>query len=188
MNYIVPTITKTVILHTMNYITEYIATIHSLFNYITTHKNTDYQIYQIQIEKSDINNKLMIIFSLIKSIINKYNSDTTENFKLDTTENFKLDTNEYEIIDNNIDKLIHNINLPEPLKISLISTLEIIQKIHFVLESIHNKMVYHDKSFSKYIYKLNIHNDIEKFINYNELFNTRINIFFNVIKLYNINL
>jgi hypothetical protein len=180
MNYIVPTITKTLMFHTINYITEYISTIHTLFTYITTHNNTDYQIYQIEIEKSDINNKLLLIESLIKSIIKKYNCNNYENITTDVIE--------YELIDNDINKLIKGINLPDPLKISLISTFEIIQKIHNILESIHDKMVYHNKSFSKYIYKLNIHNDIEKFINYNDLFDTRINIFFSIIKLYNINL
>ena len=78
---------------------------------------------------------------------------------------------------------INNIITNEPIKISILSVLEIIIKINNLLEIIKNKIIEHNSSYIRILYTLNIHNEISKIINLNNIFNDRLQLLFEILKI-----
>ena len=50
----------------------YISSTQNIFRFIVDHKDSDYAVFQHQIESTDLTNKLQITNALIKDIIQKY--------------------------------------------------------------------------------------------------------------------
>jgi hypothetical protein len=75
-------------------------------------------------------------------------------------------------------------NVPEPIKISLNSTLEIIEKINYVLNKIHNKIKNHSASYVKYVSKLNLSNEINELVSFDKIFDKRLGLLLEVLKIY----
>ena len=185
MNFILLSIAQTFILHTISSLSNTITTTQNIINFVMMHKNNDYHNFKLDLDKTDINNKLNIILSIIKSIIKKYYFNDIGNFdelinNKNTNENYH---NEFEIINAN---KIENVHLSDPLKIIINSNLDTIKKIQLILYNIHVKILNHDKSYSKYIYKIKIKNEIDDFMLQNKIFEKKIKMLFKICKLYNI--
>jgi hypothetical protein len=75
-------------------------------------------------------------------------------------------------------------DVPEPVKISLSSTLEIIDKINGVLEQIHRKIKLYSCSYTKYITKLNIKNEVDNLINLDKIFEKRLGLLLEIVLIY----
>jgi len=71
----------------------------------------------------------------------------------------------------------------EPIKISLLSVLEIIIKINNVLKIIKDKIIAYNKSYFKIFTSLNIHNEINRIISLNNIFNDRLQLLFEILKI-----
>lgn len=72
----------------------------------------------------------------------------------------------------------------EPVKLSILSTLETIYNINIVFDLIHKKIIEYDKCYFNF-YKLNIKNEIQKINHFNEVFNSRLDLLFKIIDIYN---
>jgi len=195
-----PIVTYNAVMYSIYSLSTSINSTQTVFNFILQHKDSDYVIFQNQLETTDLNIKLNIISALIKDIIKTHciNSGLSEqndivnitnqilNPKIDISlssaeKNISL-LEEYGIVDiktNGID-----IKLPDPVKLSLLSTLEIIEKINQTLEQIHQKIICHQKIYFKSIFKIKIHNEINKIIGYTHIFNSRLNLLFEILKIY----
>lgn len=188
-------ITQDIIFKCVSSLSTSILSTYNLYNFIVSNSNSDYKIYQTQINSTDLANKLLLASSLIKDIIKKhhfathpdlsigeimklYDSNVEEEIKIihDSFEEFNI----ISFIQSN--KIISNI--PEPVKISLYSTLEIIDKINNILNIIHKKIKNHSESFIKYLTKLNIHLEVEQLIELNKIFDTRLNLLLDILKIY----
>jgi hypothetical protein len=75
-------------------------------------------------------------------------------------------------------------NVPEPVKISLNSTLKIIDKINHTLNKIHDKIKIHSSSYLKYVSKLNLSNETDELINLDRIFDKRLGLLLEVLKIY----
>jgi hypothetical protein len=149
-------------------------------------------------KKVDIDNLLLELFNpkynlldeseIIETKSSTKSSTNSSNTVLDKSINnsqamISFETNNFTIIE-----LVKNssidIIIPEPIKISLLSTLEIINKINNILEKVKNKILQHEKSYLKNIIKINIYNEINEIINLTNLFNLRLDMLFKLLKIY----
>lgn len=152
----------------------------------------------IEHKKVDIDNLLLELFNpkynlldeseIIETKSSTKSSTNSSNTVLDKSINnsqamISFETNNFTIIE-----LVKNssidIIIPEPIKISLLSTLEIINKINNILEKVKNKILQHEKSYLKNIIKINIYNEINEIINLTNLFNLRLDMLFKLLKIY----
>lgn len=194
MNIIIPQIiAKKLILKCISSLSSNILLSYNFYYFITSNTSNDYQNYQQEIISTDLANKLLISSSLIKDIIKKYHFDSNiNNISIETiiknyNEQVKIEVvpdEEFNIISHIQNNSIIT-NIPEPVKIAIGSTLEIIDKINGILEIIHLKINSHSNSFIKYIKKLDIKNEVEILINYDKIFEKRLNLLFEIIKIYN---
>lgn len=131
MNIVVTSITTDIMLRTLTNISTTIVSTNSIYKWFINHKNNDYNIYKKKIISTDLNNKLLIIEALVKDIIKNYYLKEDDNIN-EIIDNF-IKENEQEIDDFSVinynDNLKIFLKIPEPLKISLLSNLEIIHSI-----------------------------------------------------------
>ena len=159
---------------------------HTVFNYIMTHKEDEFILLQNELLLSDINNKLIIITSLIKNILDKNNitniDELIKNYKkplIELLDDFNIVSYQEIPTDNSI-------NLQEPIKISLNSTLDIVEQINKVLHSIHDKIVNHKKSYIKYVSRINVHSELQQIKTLDIIFDKRLKLLLDLLLIYNI--
>ena len=182
-------IPKDIIIHCITSLTTSIMSAHNIYNFIIEHKSNDYQEYQMELIKTDLINNILIATSIIKDILKAhyFNKDDdmeklleqykkSEMFKCEQIDDFNV----ISFIDEH--KLVANI--PQPVHICLRTTLEIIDKLNLVLEQIKNKIQKHDKSFTKYVSRICLKNELTQIKTNNELFEKRLDKLINIIKIY----
>jgi hypothetical protein len=189
MNIIISKISSDIIIHSLTNITRTFLSTNLLYGWFINQNNKNYDIYKNKIISLDLNNKLLIIESLIINIIKKYYEQDILDIDINIiniNENIITEdtiTDDFTIINYN-DKFNLFTKIPEPVKISLISNLEIINLINYDLSSIKSKIDYHNNSFFYMLYNINIDIEINK-IYYNTLiFEKRINLLFQLLQIY----
>lgn len=183
MDHIIPFLTYNAIFYSLTSLSTSITSTQNIFNFIIQHKDSDYQVFQHQLETTDLHNKLNIVSSIIKDILQKHlpNKNDVENILNPEYEIEQVD--EFSMV-NLIKKTSIDLKVPEPVKLALLSCLEIIIKINNLLEKIHVKIVNHQKTFLKNLVKINIMSEINKIIADTQIFNSRLQILFEVLKIY----
>ena len=154
----------------------YISSTQNIFRFIVDHKDSDYAVFQHQIESTDLTNKLQITNALIKDIIQKYEKVLFDSPLIITDKG-----NDGTMID------IEHLQLskvPSPIQISIISTIEVTNKIHSLLETIQNKIKVHQASYIRSIIKINIGLDINKLIALTNIFNQRLKLLMHLLAIY----
>lgn len=190
MNLLFPNISKNIIMH----LTSTIMSSHTVFNYIIGHKEDEFLVLQNELLVSDINNKLIIITSLIKNIFNNNNitniDELIKHYKKPLVELIDIQ-NDDDLSIVNYKELpfapeVTNLTIAEPIKIAINSTLDIIEKINEVLYSIHNKIVIYKKSYTKYISRINVHNELQQIKTLDIIFDKRLKILLDLLLIYKI--
>ncbi len=194
MNIILPhLVTQDIIVKCVSSLTTSIISSYNLYNVIITHSisQSDYQNYQNQITSTDLANKLLLASSIIKDIIKKHHFKTDSNIPIEKIIELYKDELKIEFDgEEGFDMITHiqnnNIisNVPEPVKISLNSTLEIIDKINMILNKIHNKIKTYSGSYLKYVSKLNLFEETEELIGLDKIFDKRLGLLLEVLKIY----
>jgi len=202
MNLLFPsTISKNIIMH----LTSIIMSSHTVFNYIIGHKEDEFLVLQNELLVSDINNKLVIITSLIKNIFNNNNitniDELIKHYKKPLVELIDIQNDDDLSIVNykelppelcrkpeglDLPPEVTNLTIAEPIKIAINSTLDIIEKINEVLYSIHNKIVTYKKSYTKYISRINVHNELQQIKTLDIIFDKRLKILLDLLLIYKI--
>ncbi len=183
MDTIFPLLTYNAIIYSITSLSTSITSTQNILNFIIQHKDNEYNIFQHQLEQTDLHNKLNIISLLIKDILHKHcNSENIIEKILHPI--IEVNNNDDYNIVNLINDTTLKLEIPEPVKFALLSCLEIIIKINIMLENIQNKIIKHQKSFLKNLIKINIGFEINKIILFTELFNSRLYILFEVLKIY----
>ena len=174
---------------------------HTVFNYIIGHKEDEFLVLQNELLVSDINNKLVIITSLIKNIFNNNNitniDELIKHYKKPLVELIDIQ-NDDDLSIVNYKELplelcrkpegleVTNLTIAEPIKIAINSTLDIIEKINEVLYSIHNKILTYKKSYTKYISRINVHNELQQIKTLDIIFDKRLKILLDLLLIYKI--
>jgi hypothetical protein len=191
MNVLLPTVSSDIIYYCITSLSTSISSTQNLYNFIInySHTNNDYIVYQNKLINTDIPNKLQVSSLLITDIIKKYHLSDKEDINLSEWVEKNCNLNVIEDDEFNIVSNIKNNNiisdLPKPLKLILQSTLEIITNINETLKMIQNKINKYNISYFSYFYKLNIHDDVNKLVTYCDIFDKRLTMLFDILKVYN---
>ena len=190
MDYVIPIITCNAIFYSLTAISTSITSTQNIFKFIIDNKESDYIKWQRQLEATDLYNKLHITYALIKEIIKNNSSieDVDKVMQELTNSKFKIiDYNDYLLIE--FQKTVVDINIPafagmpEYIKLSLFSLLDVINKLNNILEKIHYKIIKHQKILFKNFFTININDDIQYVISLTNLFNNRLNLLFDLLKV-----
>ena len=187
MNIIISKISSDIIIHSLTNITRTFLSTNLLYGWFMNQNNKNYDIYKNKIISLDLNNKLLIIESLIVNIIKKYYEQDIIDIDImnlnDTVTTEDTINDDFTIVNYN-DKFNLFTKIPEPVKISLISNLEIINSINNDLTIIKSKIDRHNNSYFYMLYNINIDSEINQ-IYYNTLiFEKRINLLFQLLQIY----
>jgi hypothetical protein len=191
MNVLLPTLSSDIIYYCITSLSTSISSTQNLYNFIInySHTNNDYIVYQNKLINTDIPNKLQVSSLLITDIIKKYHLSDKEDINLAEWVEKNCNLNVIEDDEFNVVSNIKNNNiisdLPKPLKLILQSTLEIITNINETLKLIQNKINQYNISYFSYFYKLNIHDDVNKLVTYCDIFDKRLTMLFDILKVYN---
>jgi len=191
MNVLLPTLSSDIIYYCITSLSTSISSTQNLYNFIInySHTNNDYIVYQNKLINTDIPNKLQVSSLLITDIIKKYHLSDKEDINLAEWVEKNCNLNVIEDDEFNVVSNIKNNNiisdLPKPLKLILQSTLEIITNINDTLKMIQNKINQYNISYFSYFYKLNIHDDVNKLVTYCDIFDKRLTMLFDILKVYN---
>ena len=185
---ILSSITNDIFIRTLTNITTSLISTHSLFVWFVDYKNNDYNIYKKEIKLTDLHNKLLIVSALIKDIIKKYYLKNDENidfiiqkFINDTTD--KMTKDNFILIDYD-EKINIFSEIPECIKLALVSTLEIITILNNEINKIHNKIQTHHKRWISYIYSIKIQQEMDTILEHNIIFDKRLNLLFKILNSY----
>ncbi len=193
MNIIIPQIvTNEIIFKCITSLSSTILSSYNFYNFIITNASNDYLDYQKEITSTDLANKLLVASSLIKDIIKKHHFDSVnKNIPIEKIiETYKEQVKIEILQDEGFDIITHIQNnsiiadVPEPVKISLNSTLDAIDKINIILEQIHIKINSYSNSYTKYVTKLNIKQEVEKLISLDLIFEKRLKLLFEIVLIY----
>ena len=181
-------ITNDIFIRTLTNITTSLISTHSLFVWFVDYKNNDYNIYKKEIKLTDLHNKLLIDSALIKDIIKKYYLKTDENidfiiqkFINETTD--KMTKDNFILIDYD-EKINIFTEIPDCIKLALVSTLEIITILNNEINKIHLKIQGHHKRWVSYIYSIKIQNEMDTILEHNLILDKRLNLLFKILNAY----
>jgi hypothetical protein len=153
--------------------------------------NNDYKLYQNKLLSADLSTKLSIMNAVIGDIIRKQN--IIDGIELDSGENSLIinHKNTLNIIDDDGFDIVTNVDninlierLPKTIKVSIHSNIDIINKINQTLNSIQDKIQKYNAAYFSYFYRLNIHDDVENIILYCDIFDKRLSMLLDILKLY----
>ncbi len=154
----------------------YISSTQNIFRFIVDHKDSDYAVFQHQLESTDLTNKLQITDALIKDIIQRYEKVLFDNLVSVTDKGDDGTMIEIEQLKLN--------KVPSPIQISIMSTIEVTNKIHTLLETIQHKIKLHQSSYIRSMIKINIGLDINKLIALTNIFNQRLELLMHLLAIY----
>ena len=181
-------ITNDIFIRTLTNITTSLISTHSLFVWFVDYKNNDYNIYKKEIKLTDLHNKLLIVSALIKDIIKKYYLKTDENIdfiiqKFINETKDKMTKDNFVLIDYD-EKINIFTEIPDCIKLALVSTLEIITILNNEINKIHNKIQTHHKRWISYIYSIKIQQEMDTILEHNIIFDKRLNLLFQILNAY----
>lgn len=190
----IPILTCNMLFYSITILSTSITSSQNVIKFVTENKICDSVRFKDDLETLDIQNKLKIVESLIFDILKKscntvdeYNSlktfITNPDSKL-TTEKELDDFILVEFDSNMSDSYPILNNIDEPLKLSLLSTLEVTQHINNIIMVMNNKIITHNKSYLNKFITLCLKKELNKLTKYTNLLDKRLQILFELVKIY----
>lgn len=186
MDFMLPAVACNTLFYSITCFSTYISSTQNIFKFIVEHKDSDYAIFQHQLESTDLTNKLNITSALIKDIVNTHCCNELTN-KKDPFICKEIQESGLYIIEIEIVNTMNFDKIPEPIKIAMLSTLDIANKIIVLIETIHKKIQIHQLSYMKSFIKINIGTEIKNIMTLTQLFNMRLDMLINLLKIYHLN-
>lgn len=168
-----PLVACNAIFYSITLFSTYISSTQNIFKFIVEHKDSDYVVFQHQLESTDLINKMEIANELIKDIVIKWSPDALN-------EQMPKDTQDGVLIGGSI-----NLDsVPQPIKLAILSLLTVSNKISGVLDIIYCKINAHQQSYVKSFIKIKIGDDIGKIVSMTELFEQRLELLLSLLSIY----
>ena len=182
MDFMLPAVACNALFYSVTSFSSYLSSTQNIFKFIVEHKDSEYSVFQRQLEATDLTNKLEITASLIRDVIRRYCSSIDDaSIKAFVSGVTSVVTEDGVMIDA---PTISLDEIPEPIKMSLLSLLETSNKIHVLIETIHQKMHQHQSSYMKSLKKINIGTDVSKIVFLTGIFNGRLDLLLTLLKIY----
>jgi len=160
----------------------------SVIKYLLCYKESELDIFKKELFNTDLCNNLQIVSSIIDDIVKNHNkNNNNDKYEIEKIEIINNDSSLNEsclILHNDYKVKKKNIYLPEPVKQILFTTYEVIEEIKKYLEIIQFKIQNHETKYLKNWRSININNDINNIIKINLIFEKRMKLLFEVIKIY----
>jgi hypothetical protein len=159
----------------------------NVIKYLLCYKESELDIFKKELFRTDLCNNLQLVSSIIDDIIKNHNKNNNNNYEIEKIEIINNDSplNESCLILHNDYKIKKkNINFPEPVKQILFKTYETIEQIKKYLEIIQFKIHDHENKYLKNWRSINIKEDVNNINNINLIFEKRMKLLFEVIKIY----
>jgi hypothetical protein len=169
----VPFVACNALFYSITLFSTYISSTQNIFKFIVEHKDSDYVVFQHQLESTDLINKMEIANALINEIVKKWTDNKEVDLSKDTTDGVLVNANS-----------INMVGVPLPIKLSIQSLLTISNKINTTLDIIYCKINAHQQSYVKSFIKIKIADDIAKIVSMTALFEQRLNLMVNLLKIY----
>jgi hypothetical protein len=158
-----------------------------VIKYLLCYKESELDIFKKELYNTDLCNNLQLVSCIIDDIVKNHNKNNNDKYEIEKIEIINNDSTLNEsclILHNDYKIKKKNIYLPEPVKQILFTTYEIIEQIKKYLEIIQFKIHDHDNKYLKNWRSINIKDDINNIININLIFEKRMKLLFEVIKIY----
>ena len=158
-----------------------------VIKYLLCQKESELDIFKKELFNTDLCNNLQIVSCIIDDIVKNHNKNNNDKYEIEKIEIINNDSTLNEsclILHNDYKIKKKNIYLPEPVKQILFTTYEIIEQIKKYLEIIQFKIHDHDNKYLKNWRSINIKEDINNIISINLIFEKRMKLLFEVIKIY----
>jgi hypothetical protein len=158
-----------------------------VIKYLLCYKESELDIFKKELFNTDLCNNLQIVSCIIDDIVKNHNKNNKDKYEIEKIEIINNDSTLNEsclILHNDYKIKKKNIYLPEPVKQILFTTYETIEQIKKYLEIIQFKIHDHDNKYLKNWRSVNIKDDINNVININLIFEKRMKLLFEVIKIY----
>jgi len=164
----IPVITCNMLFYSMSAISSSITSSQNVVKFMSEHKDNDITIFKNELEIMDLTMKLKIVETLVFDILKKYckNEDDFEMVKNNIRDPLLIS----DVSDNGYDfALIEMKNkitifdkMDEPIRHSLLSTSEIVQKINGIITKAQEKILTHEQSYLNKLITLSLHNEINQ--------------------------
>ena len=162
-----------------------------IIGYLLSSKETDLILFKNELTVSDMCNNLNVILTLIEDIVKKHNkTNPTKILEINDNEcvDIIMEGNNLEesclVLSDNIKVNKKCINLSEPVKKALFSTYEVIEEIKKILNGVHQRTIRHEQKYLKGWRTLNLSKEINEIKNINIIFEKRVKMLFEIIKIY----
>jgi hypothetical protein len=186
----VPIITCNMLLYSITSLSNSISSSQNVVKFISEHKDCDSVIFKNEIVEMDLENKLRIVETLIYSVIKRFSVDNNEfEFAKKEIQNPKIfsnnmtENNEFALVEVESSPLFLK-RIDEPVKISLISTSEIVQNINALILKINEKINNYKKSYMKNIISLSLKYELSSLHKYVKILDLRLHMLFELLKIY----
>ena len=184
-----PLITGNMIYYCLTSISTSITSSQNVLHFINDHIHYDSTVFLDEMVTLDIENKLIIIESFIFNILKNYCKDNNEFTNLKNS--IKNPTFLNTINDNTLDFTIieftneNNLlnQLDEPIKISIISTYQILEQINNTISKVNEKIIKYKNSYFK-LSTLCLKKEIHKLKQQMNILDIRFNLLLEFVKIY----
>jgi hypothetical protein len=173
--------------YSINTLSNSISSSQNVFKFISEHVEPDYIIFKDTVEHLDLENKLNILNEFIFEILKKYckSPEIYEELKKNISNELTIDKNNDFILVNYQNVKFTGIeNMPNSLKLSLISLCESVYNILNLMKIIHEKILRYKNSYIKSLVALKLKGEMNKLNNLSKILDIRTNLFFDLVKIY----
>jgi hypothetical protein len=162
----IPVITCNMLFYSMSAISSSITSSQNVVKFISEHKDNDVTIFKNELELMDLTMKLKIVETLVFDILKKYckNEDEFEIVKNNMRDPLLISDvsdSEFALIEMK-NKITIFDKMDEPIRHSLLSTSEIVQKINGIITKAQEKILTHEQSYLNKLITLSLHNEINQ--------------------------
>ena len=162
----IPVITCNMLFYSMSAISSSITSSQNVVRFISEHKDNDVTIFKNELELMDLTMKLKIVETLVFDILKKHckNEDEFEIVKNNMRDPLLISDvsdSEFALIEMKNKVTIFD-KMDEPIRHSLLSTSEIVQKINGIITKAQEKILTHEQSYLNKLITLSLHTEINQ--------------------------
>lgn len=185
----VPLLTCNILFYSVTTLSNSITSTQNVFKFVYEHKDSDFELFKHELDALDLYNKLKIIEALIFDIIHKYcKTDEEFHYIKDSIKNPKITVEDNKIKDYAFINLENKVSIfekmEEPIRYTLLITSDAVQNINSIINNIHNKVLENEKSYFKGLITLKLTNELAQLHKNVKLLDMRIEILFDLLKIY----
>lgn len=183
----VPILTCSTLFYAMTTLSASITNSQNVVKFIYEHKDCDSVIFRREIETCDLQNKLIIVESLIYDVIKRYCNSEREFEEIKNTIKNPIievnDTTDFAMVELTASPVILN-RIDEPIRYAILSTSETVKNLNIIIEKIQNKIIDHKNGYLNGLIAISLQLEIGSLKHNIELLDKRLYLLLELLKIY----